>query len=354
MQILKGGVEMNYRKFSIGVMTVAIVLALCMPSFGASSDKVFKWRAQTYASAGSLGFRAFEEALKTLKAVTDGRLDITLYGAGTLVGSFEQIDALGKGIFEVGHNAPAYYAGKDAAFSAIFSMAGVWPNSTEAKVWVDYFGGKELAKELYAKYNIHYVGRALSAPEPIMSKKPLKSLEDFKGLKIRTTPGLASMLFQKLGASPVPLPAGEIYTALDTGVVDAAEFVTISENWDIGLHEVSKYVLYPSFHCPTAICDISVNADTWKKLPPDLQAAMEMVIYEVDARWDYMGRAESIDRLTKMLEKGLVLTTLSDADMKKARGFALENAIEWKKKSPMADKMISSEMDYLKKAGYVE
>jgi TRAP-type mannitol/chloroaromatic compound transport system substrate-binding protein len=332
---------------------VALILVFSMASYGAS-DKVFKWRAQTYAVPGSVGFRAADAAFKSLKEATGGRLDITLYGAGTLVGAFEQIDALNKGIFEVGHNAPAYYAGKDAAFSAIFSLAGVWPNSSEAKIWVDHFGGKELASELYAKYNIHYVGRVLSAPEPIMSKKPLKSLDDFKGLKIRTTPGLASMLFQKIGASPVPLPGGEIYTALDTGVVDAAEFVSLSENWDIGLHEVSKYVLFPSFHCPTAICDIGVNADAWKKLPPDLQAAMQMMIYELSDRWDYMGQAESVITLGKMVDLGLEHTTLPDADMKKARKIAVENAIEWKKKSPMAAKIIDSILDYLKKRGIVE
>jgi len=126
---------------------VALILVFSMASYGAS-DKVFKWRAQTYAVPGSVGFRAADAAFKSLKEATGGRLDITLYGAGTLVGAFEQIDALNKGIFEVGHNAPAYYAGKDAAFSAIFSLAGVWPNSSEAKIWVDHFGGKELASEL--------------------------------------------------------------------------------------------------------------------------------------------------------------------------------------------------------------
>ena len=277
-----------------------------------------------------------------------------MYCAGTLVGSFEQIDALGKGIFEVGHNAPAYYAGKDAAFSAIFSLAGVWPSSTEAKVWFDHFGGKELITELYAKYKIHHVGRVLSAPEPIMSKKPLRSLNDFQGLKIRTTPGLASALFQGLGASPVPMGGGQIYTALDTGVVDAAEFVTLSENYDLGLHEVSKYVLFPSFHCPTAICDISVSQKAWAKLPADLQAAMQMMTYELDARWDYMGRAESVDRLQKMIQRGLVVTTLPASDMEKARKIAVKNAIEWRGKSDMSKRMIDSILDYLRKTGVVE
>jgi len=184
-----------------------------------------------------------------------------------------------------------------------------------------------------------------------MSKKPINTLEDFKGIKIRTPGGLTSMLFQKLGASPVPIPGGELYTALSTGVVDAAEFVTLAEDWDIGLHEVTKYVLYPSFHGPIAHCDFTINKNAWDKLPADIKAIMKTWVYELDARYDYMSAAESITTLKKMTDKGLVHCTLSDADMKKARDLSLEVAMEWRKKSPMAEKVVDSIINFLKISG---
>ncbi len=344
---------MMRRRLTACAILAAMVLAFTVVSVSAK-EKVYKWRAQTYAVPGSVGYKAAETALANLKKATDGRLDIKLYGVGSLVGAADQLDAMSSGIFECGFNAPAYYAGKDPAFAALFSLISIWPTTKDVKIWSYYFGGKELAQELYGKYNVHFVGPTLVGAEPIMSKVPLKSLDDFKGIKIRTPAGLTSILFSELGASPVPLPGGELYTALDTGVVDAAEFVSLAENWDIGLQEVTKYVLYPSFHGPIAQCDFTVNRKKWDSLPPDLQAALEIWVHELDAYFDYMSEAESIKALQKMKEKGLIQTQLSDADMKKAKDLSFKIAEEWKKKSPMSAKIIDSMINYLKQTGSID
>ena len=338
----------------VPVVLVVFTLMLSMSITVHAAEKVYKWRAQTYAVPGSVGYKALEQAIEDLKASTGGRIDIKLFGVGTLVGAFDQLDAIGKGIFECGFNAPAYYAGKDPAFAAFFSLMGVWGDTTEVKIWSYYFGGNELARKLYAKYGVYYVGPALVGAEPIMSKVPLKTLEDFKGIKIRTAGGLTAALFTKLGAAPVKLPGSELYTGLDTGVVDAAEFVSLAENKDLGLHEVTKYVLYPSFHGPTATCDFTVNQKKWDKLPAELQATMQMWMYELDARFDYMSQAESIKALKTMTDAGLVHTQLSDADMKKAKALSLEVAQEWKTKSAMSAEIIDSILGFLRLKGSIE
>ncbi|NOR24991.1 MAG: hypothetical protein GQ542_11475 [Desulforhopalus sp.] len=275
------------------------------------------------------------------------------YGVGSLVGAFDQLDAAGNGIFEAGFNAPAYYSGKDPAFATLFSLIAVWSDTAEVRTWLNYFGGRELAEELYGKYKVHYVGPALVGAEPIMSKVPLRSLEDFKGLKIRTPGGLTSALFSKLGASPVPLPGGELYTSLDTGVVDAAEFVSLAENTDIGLQEVTKYILYPSFHGPIAICDFTISNKAWKKLPVDLQDLITSWSFELDARFYNRSTAESIKALQKVTEAGVVITQLSAEDMATTKTLSLEIAQEWKKKSPMAARIIDSITNYLEQKGAI-
>lgn len=338
----------------VSIFAISIALSLGFTPDLAAKEKVYKWRAQTYAVPGSVGYKSVEMAMESLKKATGGRLEIKLHGVGTLVGAFDQLDAMGKGIFECGFNAPAYYAGKDPAFAALFSLMNLWDSTTDVKVWAYYFGGNELARELYGKYKVHYVGPALVGAEPIMSKVPLKSLADFNGIKIRTAGGLTAALFTKLGASPVKLPGGELYTGLDTGVVDAAEFVSLAEDWDIGLHEVTQYVLYPSFHGQTATCDFTVNKKAWDKLPPDLQAAVETWVYELDARFDHMSMAESAKALKKMTDAGLVHTKLSADDMKKAKAYSLEIAQEWRKKSPMSEKVIDSIINYLKLTGSIQ
>lgn len=345
------------RKRFVTIVSAAAIIVLAVACFSApnvAAKDVFNWRAQTYAVPGSVGYKALETALEDLKAMTDGRIDIKLYGVGSLVGPFDQLDAVGKGIFECGFNAPAYYAGKDPAFAALFSLMNVWPDTTDVKIWAYYFGGLELARDLYGKYGVYYVGPALVGAEPIMSKKKLDTLEAFQGLKIRTAGGLTSALFTKLGASPVKLGGGDLYTGLDTGVVDAAEFVSLAENLDLGLHEVTEYVLFPSFHGQTATCDFTVNQKKWNKLPDDLKAAMASWIYELDARFDYQSRAESFRALQKMKEAGLKHIQLSDQDLAKARRMALEVADEWKGKSEMSAKIIDSILAYLKLSGSIQ
>lgn len=334
------------------IVLIAISLAFSVLTASAS-QKVYKWRAQTYAVPGSVGYRALAASLDQLKEASGGRLEIKLYGVGQLVGAVDQLDAMGMGIFEAGFNAPAYYSGKDPAFAALFSLNGIWSSTSEVKTWFHYFGGKELAEELYGKYKVHYVGPALVGAEPIMSKVPINSLSDFKGMKIRTPGGLTSMLFAELGASPVPLPGSELYTAMDTGVVDAAEFVSLAENWDIGLQEVSEYVLYPSFHGPIALCDFTVSNRAWNKLPDDLKQLLETWAYELDSNFDNQSTAESLKALQKMKERGLVITQLSAEDMEKAKQLSLQIANKWKTKSAMSAKVIDSITDYLKLTGAI-
>lgn len=338
-------------KTLVSVIVLAAVLFGMGILKGHAQQKVFKWRAQTYAVPGTVGYKSQEIALQHLREATGGRLDVKLHGTGVLVGAFESLEACGKGLFEAVHHPDAYATRLDAGFAPIFSAIGLWDDPREVRIWIEGYGGKKIMAEAYAKYNLHYAGSTLIGAEPIMSKVPLRKLEDFKGIKIRTPAGLTSMLFTKLGASPVPLPGGEIYTALETGVINAAEFVTLAENFGAGLHEVSKYVLYPSFHGPIAVVNWGVNMEAWKKLPDDLKAAFQMMVYEADYLYDVMSAAADHEALRKMVAKGLEHTQLSAGDMERAKKLSMEVAMEYMKKSPLSEKVITSILDYLKSTG---
>lgn len=346
---------MTRKKFIQNIAIGLIVAFSILTTFQtATAEKVYKWRCQTYAVPGSVGYKALEQSIADLKEASNGQIDIALYGVGTLVGPFEQMEAVGNGIFECSFNAGGYYAGSDPAFAAFFSLIGVWPSTDDVKIWAYHFGGNDLVGELYAKYGVHYVGPALVGAEPIMSNVPLRSLEDFQGIKIRTAGGLSSELFERLGASPVKMGGGELYTALDTNVVNAAEFVSLAENYDMGLHEVTDYVLYPSFHGPIAMCDFTVNQRVWDSLPAHLQSLLNVWVRELDAKFDYLSRAESLLALQEMKEYGIEQTTLSSADMEKAKQISLEIAQDWKEKSPMSAKIIDSIISYLRLAGEIK
>lgn len=345
----------NITRAVLGLVVSLIILVVASGTSNAQpSQKVFKWRCQAAVAPGSILFQAVERSFKSLKEATAGRIDITVTGPGTLVGPPEVLDALGKGIFELAIGVGAYYAGKDPGFSVLSTVGGLWENTHEVNIWLDEYGGKQLARELYGKYNVYFLGQLMTGAEPIMSKVPLRSLADFKGIKIRTPAGITCEMFAKLGAVPIPLPPGEIYSALDTKVIDAAEWVTLGEDWTVGLAEVSKFVLYPSFHSPAFITDIEISKKAWDSLPPDLQAAFEMAAYEANAHYDRMSNALDLQTLPKMIQKGLVHTTLPADDMQKTKNLSLEVALEYKKKSPMADKILTSIIDYLKLSGRIK
>ncbi len=336
----------------VGVLFVALTFITVVGPVQAE-QKTFKWRMQTYASPGTPGFESQKITLDNLKKATGGRLNIKLYGGGTLVGYRDMLEAEGKGNFEMGHNVDAFFAGKDPGFAPIFSAIALWSDPREVRVWIESFGGKEIIEKAYAKYNVKYVGSTLIGAEPIMSKKPLRSLDDFKGIKIRTPSGLTSMLFKKLGAAPIGMRGGQIYSALDTNVINAAEFVTLGENVGMGLHEVTKYVLYPSFHGPIAVVNWGVNMDAWNKLPEDLQTAVRMAAREADYLYDILSAASDYKALGVVKEKGIEITQLSESDMEKAKKLSLEVALEYSKKSELSAEVINSILNFLRLSGKI-
>lgn len=267
------------------------------------------------------------------------------------MGPFQSLEACGKGVFEAIHHSGGFATGLDAGFGPLFSAPGLWDHPREVREWMEGFGGRKIFEEAYAKYHVYFAGTTLIGAEPIMSKVPLRRLEDFKGKKIRTPAGLTSMIFAKLGASPVPLPAGEIYSALETGVIDAAEFVTLADDYGAALHEVTKSFLWPSFHGPIGTTDWGVNLEAWKKLPPDLQAAFRAMVFEADYRNEIMAAVADYEAFKKMKAKGLEHTQLSVSDMEKVKKLSLDVAMEYKGKSPLAGKTITSIVDYLKATG---
>ena len=286
--------------------------------------------------------------------MTNGRLDLTLFPAKAIVGYTEMLEALQAGVYEVNVHAPAFSAGIDPGFAAIFNLPGLWDEPREVRIWLNGFGGNEIYASALAKYNIHYVGAAVTHPEPFMSKKPLRTLDDFKGLKLRTTPGLTHNLFERLGAVPIAMAGPDIYPGLQTGLIDAAEFITLTDNWQIGLHEVTDYVLWPSIHSPTAQSDISVNMDAWNTLPDDLQAAFFAAARVLDQNLDFDSAGSDYGSLEMMKAYGLEHTQLSEADFETARQMGIEIAEEWKSQSPLSNEVISSVFDYLKITGKIK
>ena len=208
-----------------------------------------------------------------IERLSGGRMKIRVHGAGELVPALEVFDAVGEGTAQMGHSASYYWRGKTLA-SQFFTAVPFGMNTTETNAWLYHGGGLELWDEVYAKHNLK--------PFPVGNtgtqmagwfKKEINSLEDMQGLKLRL-PGLAGEAMNGIGVTTVNTPGSEIFTSLQTGVLDAADWVGPYNDLAFGLHQVAKYYYTSAWNEPSAILEGTVNLDAWNALPDDLKAVV--------------------------------------------------------------------------------
>lgn len=246
---------------------IAIFLSVLFLAIGAQSAFAkTTWRLVTHAMPGTEQQRIAEVFCETVKTLSGGELDIKPYPAGVLFPVFETFDNLANGMVNAGMVYSAYWPGKDPLFN--FTTQPGSPLSTYAEG--AYFVEKiePWFKKLYAKHRLTYLGHAMVSPlyEQLMSVVPIDSVDKLKGLRIRSS-GMGGQYYTALGATTVSLSAPDIYTALQTSSIEAAEWTFWDENMRMGFHEVASYVLDPALHNGT--CEyfpLVVNTNSWNSL----------------------------------------------------------------------------------------
>ena len=277
---------MKRREF-VGGLAAAAGVAACStesPECGpgaAQADETFEWSCVTSwpPKYPGLGI-AVDNLAERVEAASNGRLKIKVYGAGELVPAFAAFDAVSRGTVEMGHDASYYHKGKVAA-AQFFTSIPFGMNAAELDGWLYYGGGLELWRELYAPFNI--------MPFPCGNtgvqmggwfNREINTPEDLMGLKIRI-PGLGGEVFKRAGATPIAMPGSEIFTSLQTGAVDAAEWVGAYNDIAFGLHKAAKYYYYPGWQEPGAGLELMINTQAWASLPPDLQSIVELAVQAI-------------------------------------------------------------------------
>jgi TRAP-type mannitol/chloroaromatic compound transport system substrate-binding protein len=221
----------------------------------------------------------------------------------------------------------------------------------QAEAWFQHRGGLQMLREAYAKYNVYPIGVSWWGVESIVSKKPIQKMEDFKGVKFRSPQGMTAEILTKLGASIVVLPGGEVFSALDKGVVDAADWATISMNERMGFHGVAKYPTKVFHSMP--VQEFSVNIAAWKALPDDIKGILNSTAREWT--WDQVQRVavDDVRVLKELSGKGVKHEIWDDAQMVKMRELAMKTWEDWSKKTPLAKQAYDSQLAWLKDVGVV-
>ncbi|NJN52312.1 MAG: TRAP transporter substrate-binding protein [Gammaproteobacteria bacterium] len=215
-----------------------------------------------------------EHLAKRVDAMSGGRFKIKVYGAGELVPAFGVFDAVSQGTAQMGHGAAYYWRGK-MPVAAVFSTVPFGMTAQEMNGWLEFGGGMELWRELYAPFRVVPLACGNSGVQMAgWFNKEVNSLADIKGLKMRI-PGLGGEVFQRAGGVAVNMPGSEMFTALQTGAIDATEWVGPYNDLALGLHTVAKYYYYPGWHEPGPTLEAIVNKAALDALPADLRAILE-------------------------------------------------------------------------------
>jgi TRAP-type mannitol/chloroaromatic compound transport system substrate-binding protein len=212
-----------------------------------------------------------ERIADRVRALSGGRLDISVSAAGEVVPAFEVLDAVGNGVAEIGHTASFYWQGKMPA-AAFFTTVPFGLTPGEHVAWIDAGGGQALWDELYAPFGVKpFMGGNTGVCMGGWFRREMKSLADVRGLKLRTL-GLGGEVYRRLGATPQTTPPAEILVSLQSGVIDGAEFVGPGTDIALGLYRVAPFYYYPGFNKPNGTGECIVSLKAWNALSDDLKA----------------------------------------------------------------------------------
>ncbi len=252
-------------------------------------------------------------------AMSGGRLNVRLYGAGEIVPPFEVFDAVGEGTVEMGHATPYYWTRKNQAFN-FFTGVPFGLSAHEHAAWIYFGGGQALWEKAYAPFNVVPFYAGSSGPQAGgWFTKEINTLDDLAGVKMRIS-GLGGEVLRRLGVSPVMMPPGEIPAALSSGLVDAVEWIGPWNDLAFGLFKNASYYYVPAFHEPGPALEVLVNADFLAGLDDDLRTIITVAAKatSMEAYTDFT--YHNIDALPQLLDgKGVELRTWSD-DIVRAMG----------------------------------
>jgi TRAP-type mannitol/chloroaromatic compound transport system substrate-binding protein len=255
-------------------LTGGAASALAAPALARAQDSL-QWRMVTSWPKNLPGPGVTAERLaERIGAATGGRLRITVYAAGEIVPALEVFDAVQGGVAQMAHTASFFWQGK-APSTAFFTAIPFGLTAPEHAAWILHGGGQELWDKLYAPFGLKpFMAGNTGMQMGGWYRQEVESLADIEGLKIRM-PGLGGAALRKLGAEPVTLPPGDIFQALDTGLVDAAEFLGPWSDLAQGFFRAAPYYYAPGFHEPNGTGECLIGLEAWNALPADLQAAVE-------------------------------------------------------------------------------
>lgn len=341
-----------FNAFFIGFLAFCMVFSFAIGNTVSAADKVIKWKIQTHWPASSSSFKDSAQFLSdTLKERTNGRLELEIFPSGALVPAKEVFTAVKRGMVQGGTGSPGYVRDQVQIAGVAAGLPFAFKNVWEAAYFHKWYGFENMLKEAAAKHGVFWSTDKVYPTELVISK-PVNSLADFKGLKLRSS-GVLQKFLTKIGAAASYLPGAEVYPALASGVIDGAHWGAAQGAYSMKLYDVCKYHLLPGLNI--AGTDVwFINQKAIDKLPADIQ----MIFYNTieEQFWkrtnEYLYKEGTV--LAKAVkEQKVQIVTLPEAEQKKITEVAMEMWDEEAARGPEAAKAVQMVKDFLTKLGHL-
>lgn len=333
----------------VATFAAASVMALGA-AFSAHAETVL--RVQTHYAPESNSGKLIQTFMDNIDAMSGGELKFEMFFSSSVVSSTEGFDAAASGILDCEMHGGGYQIGKNPAFQFVGDIMGGYATPYQQLSWLYYGGGLDAAQKLYNTYDMELIGWWVYGQESFASTKPIASVADLKDWKFRSPPGMETKIFEKLGAKPIVMDFTEIFTALETGIIDGADASGLANNKGMGLYDIAKHANYPGFHSMPSD-HLACNKAVFDGLSPQHQAILKVGMESLALRTALQTEIANTEALAELKEQGVEIHQWPEDELKTFRTAAQSAWTEYAT-TPEAKALVASHSSYLKQLGLLD
>ena len=310
-------------------------------------------RIQTHYATEHPTGKMLAQWIDDVQTMSGGDITVEMFYSSSVVATTETFDAAINGIVDCDATGGAYQTGKNPAFQFVGDIMGGYETPWQQYSWLYYGDGYAAAQDLYNAQNMQLIGWAIYGQESFASSRPIAGPEDLVGWKFRSPPGMETEIFEKLGASPIVMDFTEIFTALETGIIDGADASGLYNNVGLGLYDIVKHATYPGFHSMPSD-HLACNLDVWNGLTEQQQRIIDTAWQKLSFQIALSNELNNAGAAAQLLADGVTLHDWSTADRAEFRKAAQAAWDDWGTRSPEAAAILASHKTYMKQLGLID